>query len=63
MIDETKMERRTIEAGTILNMNGIPIEVCEPFEAATHPNNWTIALEPPPERDGLVDAASSIGNA
>lgn len=50
MIDETKMERRTIEAGTILNMNGIPIEVCEPFEAATHPNNWKYALLLP-ERD------------
>lgn len=50
MTDEI-MERRTIEAGTIIHMNGIPIEVCEPFEAATHPNNWEYALAPLPELD------------
>lgn len=56
---EDNMERRTIEAGTILHMQGIPILVTEPFVAETHKNNWPLATAPLPERDDAPESSDA----
>lgn len=61
-MDDHETERREIAEGTIIKINGIPLRVCEPFRAETHPNNWAIVLAPL-ERDGLVNSARGDGNA
>ena len=48
-MSDNQTERREIAEGTIIKLNGIPLRVCTPFTAETHPNNWALALAPLPE--------------
>lgn len=50
-MDDCVLERREIAEGTIVQLNGIPLRVCAPFIAETHPSNWPLAMAPEP----LVD--------
>lgn len=54
-MSEPTTERRTIAAGTIVQIDGLPIQVCEPFEAESHPVKWGLIgsdpILPPPLQD------------
>lgn len=38
-------ETRTLPAGTIVKINGIPLALMEDAKMETHPGNWSTVLE------------------
>ena len=41
----SELEERTLPAGTVVKINGIPLFLVEDAKLQTHPNNWALALE------------------
>lgn len=40
-----ELESRTLKAGTVVKMNGIPLVLTKDAELETNPANWSLALQ------------------